>query len=543
MNSFDISVVIPLYKAAGYLPGLLHNLEAQTFPLDRFEVILVDDLSPDDMRAVAEGLQKASPLNLQLVWREENGGVSAARNSGWQAARSGLILFIDQDCLPDPALVTSHYQVQTASPERVAVVGRIVWSPEYKENPASEYYKATYFPSWDMYQSDGPNFPLFITSNASVPKATLEEIGGFDERFRHNYEDIACGYRLESEAGCRVTLCPEALIYHHRPLPIEEMFRRTFVAGREMARLFKHYPALTGHSITLNPAQALDWGYRLATLESLLSETLDQLPAHELAQFLPFTSYAGQYLLEVASHQPPATEIPSQHSALSTQRFFHPSSFNYPLPDNADQLYRETLLAQRSYQRELNRVRRLEARWQVASDERQATGFRAALSGWSRKLARLKEAQTDILEGFLVSQADGETELNYATQTRQLARRLQGYEARAGRLAELEKDPASRAARLLAAARRPVAPENLVLLYDTLKEYPMALGMAQGLAEIFDIQSYNELKTQPLFADLYRQWEQERAAYFGAQLARVQSGRTELAVYAQRLETALQARA
>lgn len=534
MDKLDLSVVIPLYKAAGYLPRLLQNLEAQTFPLDRFEVILVDDLSPDDTRAVAERLQKASPLSLQLVWREENGGVSAARNSGWQAARTGLILFIDQDCLPDPALVASHYRAQTASQERQAVVGRIVWSPEYQENPASEYYKSTYFPSWDMYRTDDSNFPLFITSNASVPKAALEEIGGFDERFRHNYEDIACGYRLESEAGCRVALCPAALIYHHRPLPIEEMFRRTFVAGREMARLFKHYPALVGHSITLNPAQALDWGYRLATLESLLSDTLDQLPAAELAKFLPFTSYAGQYLLEATIPQPPVAKS---------------SSFIYPLPDNSDQLYRDTLLAQRGYQHELDRVRRLEAEYQVSGirygprPRSQIAGFKAALAGWGRKLTELKEAQPDILEGFLVSQDAGETALNYATQTQQLARRLQAYQERASRLAELEKDPASRAAQLLAAARRPVSPENLVLLYDTLKEYPMARGMAQGLEDIFGIHSYAELKNQPFFADLYRQWEQERTTYFGAQLARVQSGQTELAAYARQLEAALKAKA
>ena len=43
--------------------------------------------------------------------------------------------------------------------------------------------------------------------------------------------------------------------------------------------------------------------------------------------------------------------------------------------------------------------------------------------------------------------------------------------------------------------------------------------------------------------EAYRQWEQDRAEYFGAQLARVQSGQTELAAYARRLEAALKAKA
>jgi hypothetical protein len=66
--------------------------------------------------------------------------------------------------------------------------------------------------------------------------------------------------------------------------------------------------------------------------------------------------------------------------------------------------------------------------------------------------------------------------------------------------------------------------------------------MAQGLADFFDIQTYAELKKQPLFAALYQKWEQERSAYLRSQLERVQSGQTELASYARKVEASLAGR-
>lgn len=352
----DIAVVIPLYRAASYLPTLLQALEKQTFPLNRFEVVLVDDLSPDDTREVATRLRAESPLQIQLLCRETNGGVSAARNSGWRAARAGLILFIDQDCLAAPGLLTAHWQAHGASSKNaLAVLGRIVWA-DYPENPASEHYKRGYFPAWETYNPTGPNFHLFITSNASVRVVGLQAVGGFDEPFRHNYEDIGLGYRLETLAGYRLTLAPDAVVYHNRPLPVPEMFRRDRVAGQEMVRLFKHYPALLGHSTLLNPAQSLDWAYRLSTVESLLADTLDRLGPAELEAHRPFLTEASRYLLA------------------------------HPFLHRLDQPYLETLLAQRTYQRNLDHAHWLEGTYAQTIHTPQPKGLKARLGEINNRL-------------------------------------------------------------------------------------------------------------------------------------------------------------
>ena len=367
----DVSVVIPLYKAVSYLPGLLASLEAQTLPPTRFEVVLVDDASPDETVAVANGLKATSPLNLEIIARPNNGGVSATRNTGWQAARASLIVFIDQDCLADPDLLASHMAAHAAQPQtRLALAGRIVWSAIYRENPASEYFKASYFPGWAEYKADGPNFQLFITSNASVSRAGLEAAGGFDPAFRHNYDDVSLGHRLE-QSGYRIELCPTALVYHNRPLPIAEMFRRTRLAGREMARFEQHYPELIGHWWLLNPAQAFDWADRLSNMSGLLAATLDKMPATELAAHQPLLEEAANYVLQ------------------------------NPGPHQADPLYIQTWLAHEAYQRDQHRAEWLEAAFKGRSKKTESKRwFRPA--NFAKRLA---EALGDHIGSPLPRQA------------------------------------------------------------------------------------------------------------------------------------------
>lgn len=92
-----VSVVIPAYKCAEYIAEALDSVFAQTFK--EFEVIVVNDGSPD-----TEELERAlAPYLERIVYlRQENRGVSAARNTGIRAARAPLVAFIDADDLWEP---------------------------------------------------------------------------------------------------------------------------------------------------------------------------------------------------------------------------------------------------------------------------------------------------------------------------------------------------------------------------------------------------------------------------------------------------------
>jgi glycosyltransferase involved in cell wall biosynthesis len=92
----EVSVVIPAWNAARYLPDALASVAAQSVPVS--EVLVVDDGSTDSTAALAEGLG-----GVVRVLRQEHAGAAAARNHGVQEARSEWVAFLDADdyWLPD----------------------------------------------------------------------------------------------------------------------------------------------------------------------------------------------------------------------------------------------------------------------------------------------------------------------------------------------------------------------------------------------------------------------------------------------------------
>jgi glycosyltransferase involved in cell wall biosynthesis len=87
-----VSVIIPAYNVAQYIGGALDSVLAQDFT--NYEIIVINDGSPD-----SEDLERAlAPYMSRIIYlRQENRGVSAARNTGIAAARGALLAFLDGD--------------------------------------------------------------------------------------------------------------------------------------------------------------------------------------------------------------------------------------------------------------------------------------------------------------------------------------------------------------------------------------------------------------------------------------------------------------
>ncbi len=93
MNSPRISVVVPVYKVADVLPRCIDSILGQTF--EDFELILVDDGSPDQSGAICDEYQARDP-RIRVI-HKKNGGVSTARNAGLDVATGRYVCFIDSD--------------------------------------------------------------------------------------------------------------------------------------------------------------------------------------------------------------------------------------------------------------------------------------------------------------------------------------------------------------------------------------------------------------------------------------------------------------
>jgi len=110
-----VSVVVPCYKQAEYLREAIDSIVAQTFT--DWELIIVDDGSPDNTADVAEKLIKLHPDRSMCLLRKSNGGVSDARNVGIADARGAYILPLDADDMIQPTMLEKTVLMLDSRPD------------------------------------------------------------------------------------------------------------------------------------------------------------------------------------------------------------------------------------------------------------------------------------------------------------------------------------------------------------------------------------------------------------------------------------------
>lgn len=89
-----VSIVTPVYNAERFIEKTINSVLAQTY--EQFEMILVDDCSPDNSAAVINNLAELDS-RIKYVKLEENSGAAVARNKGLEHAQGQYIAFIDSD--------------------------------------------------------------------------------------------------------------------------------------------------------------------------------------------------------------------------------------------------------------------------------------------------------------------------------------------------------------------------------------------------------------------------------------------------------------
>jgi Glycosyl transferase family 2 len=106
-----VSIIIPTYNAASYIGDALDSVLAQTFT--DYEIIVINDGSPD----TAELERVLEPYLSRIVYiKQENRGVSGARNTGLRAARGALVAHLDPDDLWEPDYLAVQVEMLKRDP-------------------------------------------------------------------------------------------------------------------------------------------------------------------------------------------------------------------------------------------------------------------------------------------------------------------------------------------------------------------------------------------------------------------------------------------
>jgi glycosyltransferase involved in cell wall biosynthesis len=255
-----VSVVVSVQNRPELIVRLLEALQTQTYPAERYEVVVVDNGSTDETPSVVRAFGEEARMAVRVVSKEPS-SVSASRNLGVDEARGDVIAFTDSDCRPTPGWLAEGVRGLAGAD---LVQGLTVADPAMYRGPQHRTVEA------------GGDVGLFDTCNMFFRTAAFREAGGFDPRFtrrirlprprsRHEYgfgEDTEMAWRL-IRRGHAVTYRPQALVHHHVFAPdIREMVVRTWLVGG-FPSLVREIPELRRRFLTnglfLSPDRPYVW--------------------------------------------------------------------------------------------------------------------------------------------------------------------------------------------------------------------------------------------------------------------------------------------
>lgn len=206
----EVDVVIPTRDRPAQLTTSLSALARQRG--DGFGVIVVDDggksraedLLPDGLR---------NCLAIRFVRNDVSIGAGASRNRGVEMSEAPYVVFLDDDCVASPDLLSRH-RAALAGGDHVVSLGPIIsppgqrlsaWTHWDADRLEREYARL-------MRGEISPGWAHLYTGNVGIRRADFRAVGGFDSRFARQ-EDIELGYRL-GRLGCRFEFDALAVVFH-----------------------------------------------------------------------------------------------------------------------------------------------------------------------------------------------------------------------------------------------------------------------------------------------------------------------------------------
>lgn len=236
-NNVKLSVIVPTHNRYPSLKVLLEKLCGQTFPAEQFEVIVVADGCTDNTQAFASA---TFPFAFTLI--QQNGlGASAARNRGVDEATGELLLFLDDDILPDSKLIEVHVKAHVH--ENDVVIGYLPLLLPGQNGLFSMTLRAWWEEKFHQMSIRGHrfNFTDLMSGNFSVSSTFFSAAGGFNPLFLCA-EDYELGIRL-MRAGARFKYEKRAWGWHNDQVTdLQRSLERKRDEGRAHVAMCRLYP-------------------------------------------------------------------------------------------------------------------------------------------------------------------------------------------------------------------------------------------------------------------------------------------------------------
>lgn len=259
------SVVIPLYNKAPYVAKAIGSVLSQTFT--DYELIIVDDGSNDNSADIA--LDAVEGRENCRVVRQENAGVSVARNNGVVVSKGDCLCFLDADDwwnprfleemdqlirqFPDAGIYGANYTIvnDTRHKTRVAQIGVEDGFEKGYINYCQAYAKTMYMPLW--------------TGAVCMPRSVFDEMGGFPQGIKLG-EDFLLW--IHTALKHKVVFLNKPLAYYNQDVD---------AANRGVGHLHNPQEHMLWNLTDLEPLEAIDKDYK---------QLVDNLRTYDMMPYL-----------------------------------------------------------------------------------------------------------------------------------------------------------------------------------------------------------------------------------------------------------------
>lgn len=255
-----VSVILPVYNDPGGLETTIDTLLNQSYPRDRYEILIVDNGSTDETVTIANRFATNYRLVDVLVENEVQSSY-AARNRGIHNAEGSLLAFVDADMTVPVTWLEGV--VETIRSEDVEYMGCDVqlFSPEPSDTLAAMYNRLSGFPV-ELYLD---RFHFAPTCCLVAHQRVFDDVGLFDQRLVSS-GDREFGHRV-FETGRELHFADDVTMYHPARTSMLSLVKKAIRIGQGRFQLRLYHPERYGHPAMafLNPMMYLPpipWAFR-----------------------------------------------------------------------------------------------------------------------------------------------------------------------------------------------------------------------------------------------------------------------------------------
>ena len=246
----SFSVIVPTYSRPHALDLCLESLTRLRYPREKFEVIVVDDGSPQLPDQLVRRYRDRMSVELTTTCRRK-AGPGTARNIGAAQAEGEFLAFTDDDCRIDSNWLEHFARRFLDDPEQMLGGNTVCALPSNPYSTASQLLISYFYVYHRRRDFRGCSF--FTSNNFAIPAIGVRKVGGFVPFPLAAAEDREFCERWQ-HFGLPMTYVPEAVVYHAHALNLLSFCELHFRYGRG-ACWFHHFTAKRGRRrIRLEPA-------------------------------------------------------------------------------------------------------------------------------------------------------------------------------------------------------------------------------------------------------------------------------------------------